>query len=627
MKNTVPVRIRRSPGMSGRLGGGLLMALLSAGLFPHAAAHAQDPSAHVRLEPHDVVIGEEFRLIVEVRGASRVERVIIPELFDFAYCINPYDPAVEVKVGDAESGAAANSVSLSYVFMPTRVGFFEMRPFRITADGRSLETDAFAVRVSGGADPVVTARIEPPVVNMGDEFTLIAEVVGSESMFLEFVAPDVFDFAEAGVGGGSSSTQRWRMRALEPGEWVIPPVRVVDQDRSYESEPLSIMITDEPIEIGAEATLQSEVIWVGGEFTLRLAITGVHELDEDPAIPETDGFAELLEVERPWLFIVNTEKTTSYSYRYRAAQAGSFEIGGIRILADGREFESDPVSLVIDEAPTGEADPPDGLVLVGALGKTRAYVGEPVVVEYSVQNLGSWPSISSSAQIGTMSWPTFEDFEVLSLNARRVSVQQVQDRSFRRSFSRRMVVVPLEAGTADIGVAAVEYKVVERRDDWRRAPEDGLARDSTSYILTSEPLSLEVVPLPLEGRPASFRGHVGTLAVASRVDRNRAEVGETVTLRVKVSVTGNVDALAAPEIDFPSGVAVSEPEIVTVLPDRYDTPHGDVEYIYRLAAVNPGTYRIPAVEMSYFDPESEAYGTARGRSYTITVTASGRDAW
>lgn len=152
MENIGPARIRRFQGTSGRLGGTLLVALLSAGLVPSPAAHGQDPSAHVRLEPHDVVIGEEFRLVVEVRGASRVERVVIPELFDFAYCINPYDPAVEVKVGDAESGAAANSVSLSYVFVPTRVGFFEMRPFRITADGRSLETDAIAVRVSGGTD-------------------------------------------------------------------------------------------------------------------------------------------------------------------------------------------------------------------------------------------------------------------------------------------------------------------------------------------------------------------------------------------------------------------------------------------------------------------------------------------
>ncbi|MDE2654511.1 MAG: BatD family protein [Gemmatimonadota bacterium] len=620
------MRIRRPTGTSDRLGGGLLMALLCAGVLPPATAHAQDPSAHVRLEPHDVAIGEEFRLIVEVRGASRVERVVIPELFDFAYCINPYDPAVEVKVGDAESGAAANSVSLSYVFVPTRVGFFEMRPFRITADGRSLETDAIAVRVTGGPDPVVTARVEPTVVNVGDEFELIAEVLGSESMFLEFVVPDVFDFAEPGGGGGSESRQRWRMRALEPGEWVIPPVRVVDQDRSYESEPISIVVTDEPMAVGAEATLQSEAIWVGGEFTLSLNITGVHELDEDPAIPETDGFAELVEVERPWRFIANTEKTISYNYRFRAVQAGSFEIGRMRILADGREIESDPVSLVVDQVPTSGADPPRGLMLVGALSKTRAYVGEVVIVEYSIQNQDSWPSIGSLPRMGTVSWPAFDGLEVLSLDARRVSIEDVQDRSFRPIFGRQMVVVPREAGMVDIAPATIEYRVEDWRDDWDRAPEDGPARVSTSYILTSEPLSLEVVPLPVDGRPASFRRHVGTLAAASRVDRNRAEVGETVTLRVKVSVTGNVDALAAPEIDFPSGFAVSEAEIVTVLPDRYETPRGDVEYIYRLTAVNPGSYRIPAVEMSYFDPEPEAYGTARGQSYTITVTAAGREA-
>ncbi len=622
MENTGPARIRRFQGTSGRLGGILLVALLSAGLVPSPAAHGQDPSAHVRLEPHDVVIGEEFRLVVEVRGASRVERVVIPELFDFAYCINPYDPAVEVKVGDAESGAAANSVSLSYVFVPTRVGFFEMRPFRITADGRSLETDAIAVRVSGGTDPVVTARVEPPEVNVGDEFELTVEVLGSESLSLEFVAPDVFDFAESGGGGGSESRRTWRMRALEPGEWVIPPVRVLDQDRSYESEPVAIVITDEPIEIGAEATVQSEAIWVGSEFTLRLEVTGVHELDEDPTIPETDGFAELLEADGPGRFIVNTEKRISYTYRFRAAQAGSFEIGRMRILADGREYESEPVSLVIDQVPTGEADPPEGLVLVGSLSKTRAYIGEPVVVEYSVQKLGAWPSIGSLPRIGTKAWPSFGGFEVLNLAGWRV--EDLQDPSLP-SPGRSMVVVPREVGTIDIGAATIEYRIEDWRDSWDRAPPDEPSRVSTSYILTSEPLSLEAVPLPVEGRPGSFRGHVGTLAVASRVDRTRAEVGETVTFRVKVSAVGNVDALPAPEIDFPSGFAVSEPEIVTVLPDRYVTPRGDREYIYRLTAISPGTYRIPAVEMSFFDAETESYGTARGHPFTITVVPAGRE--
>jgi len=149
--------------------------LLAMTVTPNAPAQAQEPTVEAYLDPPEVAIGEQFRLVVEVKGARTVESVVIPEFFDFAYCINPYDPDVHVTVGDAEAGAEANTVTLSYVFVASQKGFFEMRPFRVTTDGRTLETESLAVLV-GGSDVRVEARVEPHQVNVGDEFELVAEV-------------------------------------------------------------------------------------------------------------------------------------------------------------------------------------------------------------------------------------------------------------------------------------------------------------------------------------------------------------------------------------------------------------------------------------------------------------------
>ena len=600
------------------------VAFLSAGQLLAAAAQAQGPSAEAYAEPLELVMGEEFRVVVEVSGARTVERVIVPELFDFAVCVNPYNPAVEVKVGDPGSGAAGNRVRLSYVFVATRVGLFEMKPFRMVADGVSLETDAIAVFVGGSADPVVTARVEPSRVNVGDEFRLIAEIVGSESLLHEFVQPDVFDFAEyGGRRGGSESRQTWLMRAVEPGEWVIPPIRVEDRGRSWESEPVTILIADEPIAIGAQAELHSESIWVGGEFALRLAVTGVQELDEEPGGPELGGFAELLRTEEdPWRLVVNGEKRVLYDYRLRALQAGVFEIGPMRIVADGREIETSPLTLVIDDVPTGEASPPDHLFLEGTLGKRRAYVGEPVSVDYAVVHAGNRPGPT----IGTSSLPPFAGFDVFEPGSRGFSreTSEVDGRTMERNFVRRVGLVPRRPGRFEPGTATVEAMVEKPRDMWEDPRE--YRRDRVSYILTSEPLALEVLPLPAEGRPASFRGHVGALEVTSRVDGTRVEAGETVTLRVRVLVDGHVDGLPEPQIDFPSGFSVSEPEIDTVFPDGRNMLRGEREYVYRLTAVDPGAYRIPAVEMSWFDVATESYRTSRSHPLAITVVPPGGEA-
>ena len=416
-----------------------------------------------------------------------------------------------------------------------------------------------------------------------------------------------------------------RMRARTPGEYVIPPIKVIDQGNTYESEPVTLVITDEPPRVELWTGLMSGSIWVGGEFTFRFEVVGTHELDEEPGVPQTGSFAELVRGGRPMLTGGTGGDRMSYDYRFRALQPGRFEIGSLRIVADGRTFESDPVSVTVGEVPASDSDPRDDLSLTGVPDRTRAYVGQPVVVTFAAarnedNGLLLW---------GTRSWPSSEDFDVL-------------DRGY---LPGKMALQPKRPGQLEVGVATLEARIQKPWDPglWdddpsRQARRRGIGEattyssvthwldsEFTSHILTSDPFTLEVLPLPDLGRPDSFRGHVGTLEVASRLNGTRVVVGESLTLEVKVSVEGHVEGLADPEIDFPRGFEVSEPWMDTEFPNRGDFLSGSRTYTYRLAAVTPGTYVIPAVEMSYFDVESESYGTARGHAFTVTVVSAGAE--
>ena len=636
MRKTVSARLcglwRCAAGIRGLLVSGAV-ALSCSTVVSVPWALAQEPTVEAYADPPEVPMGEQFRLVVEVRGARTVESVVIPEFFEFAQCINPYDPFVHVKVGDAEAGVAANTVTLSYVFVASRAGFFEMRPFRITADGRDLETEAVAVLVSGRGDPVVKVRVDPPQVNVGDEFELRAEIVGSESEFFEFIPPDVFDFAErAGGSGGGGSVWGWDLRALEPGEFVVPPVRVVDRDNTYQSEPFTLLITDDPPSVEVRASVEAGAIWVGGEFSFRIDVSGAGELDEEPSLPRIADFAELLESPEssgPWFPSLGDRNVTRV-YRFRAVKAGSFEIGPVRIVSGGRTFATEPVNVVVDQAPAGGTEPPEDLFLTAIAEQTRAYVGEPVIVTYVVlhDENDDWPSY------GTKSWPAFDDFDVLDWQRWGFSFEMVLDgRDFRRSRLREVALLPRRPGQLDIGAATVEARVEkpwDLMDHWPRQRRSGTysssialpEREYTSHILTSDPFTLEVLPLPDQDRPDSFRGHVGTLEVTSRLNGTRVDVGESLTLEVKVFVKGHVEGLADPEIDFPRGFEVSRPEMETKFTNRGDPLSGSRTYTYRLTATTPGTFVIPAIEMSYFDAESESYGTALGHPFTVTVVSA-----
>lgn len=593
-----------------------LVATLTLVMAATSDARAQQPSVRAYADPPEVAVGERFRVIVEVSGVNRLESIATPEPFEFGQYRSR--PVLSVKVPGGDAAGSPNSVTLTYVLDAREAGLFEVDPFRIIADGRTLETEPLAILVTreGGAEVEVRARITPSRVHVGEEFRLTAEIVGGPMENHEFIPPELFDIVDRmGPAGYLSATEwSWSARAAEEGEFTIPPVKVVDGDRTYESQPLTLVVG--PPRVRVEAGLGSESIWVGGEFDFNLEVRGVTALDEEPATPLSEDVAELLDVEES-SFDMDVGQV-SRRYSFRALRAGRFEIGPIRIAANGQTFETQPVSLVVDEVPTGDADPPDDLLFTGVPGKTFAYVNEPVVVEYVVlhrdrrEGFGIWPVI------GTRSWPSFEGFDVSEINGGWGEREVVVDgRRYERYLQRRVALRPLGAGQVNLGAATLEANV------HNRSP---FGRDEMSVILTSEPHTLEVLPLPEEGRPTSFRGHVGTLQTVSWLDRTRAEVGEAVTLQVEVSVEGLVEAHPAPEIDLPGGFEVSDPEIETNYPRRGNGLRGTRTYTYHLTATTPGTYMIPAVEMSYFDPETESYGTTRTHPFTITVVPAGAEA-
>ena len=609
---------RRSVQPAGRVDGVFgvtFAALFSAILTPSAEARAQDLSVRAYADPPEVVVGEQFRLVVEVTGARTVDSVAAPDwsglmqnVTGYGYRDRPWQPAIDVRVGDGQVEGSSNSVTVSYLCVARQAGSVEVGPFRVLADGSTLETEPVTIRsiAPERSEVGVRVRIEPNRARVGEDIELSAEVVGLGPGPHEFISPDVFDFADIVSPRRHGNEMSWSLWLTRPGEFRIPPVRVVNSGVTYESESMTLVV-EEPVEVRTE--LESGSIWVGGEFVLKLEVTGVVALDEEPASPETTDFAELLELdERSRDFMT---RSVEHVYRFRALKEGRFEIGPWRVAAAGRSLETEPIELTIDELPTGAPDAPEALSLM-ALGRSRAFVGEPVVVAYEVVH----DNLSFGPVIGTKSWPAFEGFDVVELNPWRSRRRTFVDgRRYDSDPVRRVALRPLRDGQLDVGIATVEARVLRplHYDEF------------TSYILTSDPLAMEVLPLPEEGRPTSFRGHVGTLDVASWVDRTRVEVGERVTLQVEVSVGGLLEGLADPDIEFPGGFAVAEPEIDSETSYRRTDLRGSRTYTYHLTATTPGTYVIPAVEMSYFDSETESYGTTRSYPFTVTVVPAGQE--
>ena len=606
------------------------LAVIAAGPLP-----AQEPTAEVRLEPSEVEVGERFRLTIEVTGVRELENVILAMGFEFAANLRRAGVPFATGIERPETGEQGGSVTFSYSLTANRPGSFDVGPFELTVNGRELRTEP-ATLVVNAPDPsevAVRARLDPAEVKLGEGFELIVDVTNPHLRVEIPVPPDVSRFARGRGFSRRDGRDVFRFVALTPGTHEIGPVEIPVGDDIHRSEPVTLVVLDAHRDIEARASLNTERAWVGGEFALMVEVAGVLEMDDPPVLPDMSAFAERVRGGSGGTTSGDDGPIAYRTYQYRATAPGEFDIGPVRVSAGGQTVMTDPIRFGIEAAPSEPVVPPEDLRVATTAEQRRVFVGEPVMVSYRVLSRGGpfrqgeW----SAGDQDTLIMPLLNDFQVLRLESgnrdwwKRISVD---GRLYRAVSTHSVAFLPLRPGEVAIAPAEIVVQVNRRKPhSWDDYDRSRAARHGewTPITLVSDAVPLDVVRLPTEGRPESFRGHVGQLEAAAWVDRTELQVGETLTLRIRITGHGHLRAMPVPEIPFPVGLEVSGPEIDhTDLADAGDL-QGSRLYVYQLVAQREGIYRIPALEVSWFDPESVSYGTSATEPFDITVTVAGRE--
>lgn len=132
----------------------------------------------------------------------------------------------------------------------------------------------------------------------------------------------------------------------------------------------------------------------------------------------------------------------------------------------------------------------------------------------------------------------------------------------------------------------------------------------------TRPLTLKVLPIP--GR-ADFRGPVGQFGVTASVDRKTVPVGEAVTLKVRLSGSGNLrTATETPRVAIP-GVKVYPPSSRN-LPARGAAKGGaSAEWDFVLVPSEPGPLVLPPVAFEVFDTTEKRIVLRQSESIHLRV--------
>ena len=255
-------------------------------------------------------------------------------------------------------------------------------------------------------------------------------------------------------------------------------------------------------------------------------------------------------------------------------------------------------------SPAAGAEDPPALFLRAVAFPERPYVGQRVL--YTVWLYTRVPVRAMAPE----SLPTFRGLWARHVDSDLSAQERVewQGELYNRVPLLRKELFPLASATHVVEAVRVRF-VIDRIEQDRAffAP----VRVPAEVVRESNPVALEVRPLPPPGPGAApgFGGAVGELALAAAIEPTEVAVDQGATLTVTAAGDGHLEAMAAPPVPAAAGLEVIGPQAGPAP----DGPAGAASrsWSYLLVPRQPGSWRLPAIEVPYFDPGARRYRFAR----------------
>ena len=376
-------------------------------------------------------------------------------------------------------------------------------------------------------------------------------------------------------------------------------------------------------DIDITVSLSRDTIGLDEQAVMQIVVSSNVDALPRPKMPTLPMFEVYSQGQSSNYSIINGKVDASVTYRYLVMpqKPGIYPIENIAIVHQNRRYVGNPVTLtVLDKGSTVPAELEDraqdsrgeskDYFLEAVVDNQNPYVNEQVTFTLkfyiAVQFYGS-PRLSE---------PTTTGFWTELLGSKAPYRQRVNNRTYR-VIERKYALFPTQTGELTIGKAIITATVASKR---RQRNVFGIFGGGEEIQARSAPLSIKVRPLPQSGRPSDYTGTIGKFRISAQVNKTVVELNQPVTLTVNISGVGNIKSVAEPQIpeleDFRVYKASSSENISKI----NDKIGGTKTFEEVFIPERPGTLQIPALSLSYFDPERQRYRTISTSPISIKVS-------
>lgn len=293
-----------------------------------------------------------------------------------------------------------------------------------------------------------------------------------------------------------------------------------------------------------------------------------------------------------------------YTFEVKAPQkTGRLVLGSLLWKANGKlSIISDQHQVTLfraAEAPALEASI--------TLSKQSVYVGEQFSIGYelhSYENVISNSLYPDSVNFG-------DDFASFSNEDPKIESNPIEGTNENQLTSQLVWwLSPNKSGTIQIPPLLFNYtsKTIL-----------GTTRDTVEQVAYTAPISIKVLPLPNRGKPSSFSGMVGSYKFSANLDRTNLKMGDSLTLTFNISGDGAIGEIANPKLPELRNIRweISEAKANKNIEDSKVVTSKEIKAM--LYPQSTGTFKIPAITYSWFNPAIKRYEKASAGPWTIEV--------
>ncbi|HCO96471.1 MAG TPA: hypothetical protein DIU00_21445 [Phycisphaerales bacterium] len=371
-------------------------------------------------------------------------------------------------------------------------------------------------------------------------------------------------------------------------------------------------------------------IYVGEGFNFYIVIQGSENTGKVDLEPLRQYNPQSMETRRQDSLNIINNKTirsvmTIMTYSLTASRAGRIQLPSLAVEHEGKTYQTNPVVVNIIKPGTT-----DQLDLEVTLSQQQCYVGQPIIMTvkfYISTNIGDFqfniPTFSNDAfyiEEPNVSNPQAKLYRLntgIPITVSQYRVVHKDKESILLSFSK--VLIPKHSGKIAIQPSSVSADVAVGRTR-SQDPFDSFFGSQVRYrrfMVATEQLELQVLPLPEEGKPAQFYGLVGQYTISASATPTNVNVGDPITLTLKIGGSKYLKPVQWSALEQVPALAAN-----FKIPSQKASPtidNGFKIFSQTIRANNDQVKEIPPIPLAYFDTEQGRYVTAKTEPIKLEV--------